>query len=312
MEPAPIRAGAIRPDGRPPRAPAPGPARFVVRLVVRLAALAGLAFAGWVAFSALHGTANAAQHDAPDQDAATAATAVTRQVGAAGPLSAAERVADRAIGDRPVQRLSDQVEQIGDEPLRYLRERQRDVLDGKDQVVRGLEELTDAAGVPLVRLPDVRRTPVVGVVSGVVRDDVAPAPSVAAEAPTRQHERSTQGSGKAASDDVAGARADLGAALSGTFAGDAGRTNPGDCAGCRGDRHEDQPGDQPGDQHGPALPKGQNERGGGSGGGHQLSPIADLTSGRYPTVPAALDPNTFHRTALTDVSAPGGPSVVPD
>ncbi|RFS82072.1 hypothetical protein D0T12_27875 [Actinomadura spongiicola] len=301
MAPAPIRTGAIRPDGRTPRAQSPVPPRCVVRLVFRLAALAGLAFVGWVAFSALNGTAHAARHDTPDQDAATAAAAVTRHVDVTDPISAAERVADRAVGDRPVQRLSDQVGELGDEPLRYLRDRQRAVLDGKDQVVRDLERLTDAAGVPLVRLPDVRRAPVVGVVSGVVREDVPPSPSVVVEAPTRQRERSTRGPEKAVAGDVAHARADLGAAPSRTSADDADESDSGDCAGCRGDQRD------------PVLPKGQSEPGGGSGGGHQLSPIADLmTSGRYPAVPAALDPNTFHRTALTDVSAPGGPSVVPD
>ncbi|WP_255277627.1 hypothetical protein [Actinomadura madurae] len=41
-------------------------------------------------------------------------------------------------------------------------------------------------------------------------------------------------------------------------------------------------------------------------------PFADLLTRQYPAAPSAADAGTFHRTALSDVAAPGGPSVVPD
>ncbi|MEV4008798.1 hypothetical protein, partial [Actinomadura sp. NPDC049753] len=53
-------------------------------------------------------------------------------------------------------------------------------------------------------------------------------------------------------------------------------------------------------------------RGGGSAGGHPFAPFADLLDRQYPAAPSGADPGTIRRTALRDVAAPGGPSVVPD
>ncbi len=74
-----------------------------------------------------------------------------------------------------------------------------------------------------------------------------------------------------------------------------------DCSGC----HR-----APG--HSPVLPPVQDGPQGGSTGGHLFPPVADLASRRSPAAPAVVDAGTFRRTALTDVAAPGGPSVVPD
>ena len=60
------------------------------------------------------------------------------------------------------------------------------------------------------------------------------------------------------------------------------------------------------------LPSGQDNPRGASSGGHTFAPVADLQSRRYPAAPTAVETGTFHRTALADVAAPGGPSVVPD
>ncbi len=62
MHSVPIQRGAIRPQGRPRYA--------LVSVLLRLAAIAGFAFAGWIALSALNDSAYAAER--PPQHAAQA------------------------------------------------------------------------------------------------------------------------------------------------------------------------------------------------------------------------------------------------
>ncbi|MFI0482567.1 hypothetical protein [Actinomadura sp. 9N215] len=325
MESAPIRSGAVRPLGRPRRAAIP--------VLVRIIAIAGFAFAGWIALSALGGPASAASPTTPTDNAAPAPSApqgapadkVESWDGLSGRV---QEVGDRPLeefgtrsgdtpgdvsdgaweaGDRPdrvvgtwrhdLPELRGSVQEIGDDPVRYLQERRHDVFDRKDRAVHELRDLADAAGVPRVRIPDVRRTPIVGgLAAGVV--DSRPVLDGGVQPPVQ--ERPEHGRAEYASEEAAAARPGPGVTVPEALAGDAGDRDAGHCAGCQ--RH----------RHGPLLPVDQDEPWSGSAGGHQLAPVAELRSGRYPAVPPGVDPSTFHRTALTDVSAPRGPSVVPD
>ncbi|GAA4235170.1 hypothetical protein GCM10022254_41840 [Actinomadura meridiana] len=321
MEPAPIRDGAIRPEGRPCRALPPA--------LVRLMAVAGLAFAGWMALSALNNAAHAAQPNTAQPNTAQPNTAahmarigVPDQGAAAVPSRPTETGADsgsgsdsadaRGTGDliarplgggRTVRSLGSRVDgvtgavgdqELGDHPLQYVRDQRQDVFDDKDRVIHRVQSLGDSAGIPQVRVTGVEPAPVVrGVTRGIV--DADPADGLQPSEPVTPEPE------KAASGDHAGARAKLGTVAPPLFTGHADGSDQGGCAGCRGDRH------------GPVLPAGQDEPWSGSGGGHQLSPVADLMrGGRYPAVTAAVDTSMLDRTALTDVFAPGGPSVVPD
>ncbi|TDB83349.1 hypothetical protein E1264_28745 [Actinomadura sp. KC216] len=271
-----------------------------------------------MALSALGGPASAAEPDAPHNSTATASA---DRPGSWDALSSrVQKIGDRPLkdlgprpgetpagswesGDRPdrvlrtwqddVGDLGGNVREIEDDPVRYLQKRRHEVFDRKDRAVHELQELTDAAGVPRVRLSDVRRAPIVrDLADGVVKQN--PVPDV---------EWAEHGHANAAPGHVATERPGSGT----TFVPDApadeaatGR-DAGDCAGCRG-----------GERRGPLLPADQDEPWNGSSGGHQLAPVAELRSVRSPAVPPGVEPGGFHRTALTDVSAPGGPSVVPD
>jgi hypothetical protein len=281
--------------------------------LVRLLAVAAFAFAGWIALSALSGAAHA---DAPRLSAAApsrpaepgghaghADPAKGRPTGdlVARPLDMRHPLSDsgtvRGVGSR-VDGVTGAVSdpEIGSRPLHYLREQRQDVFDRKDRVIHRLQELGDAAGLPRVRVTtDVEPAPVVG---GVAQGIVDAEPADGAD----QSEPVTDEPAKAAAADLpGGARAVHGAVTVPMFADHADAPDTGGCAGCRGDHRE------------PMLPAGQDGPWNGNGGGHQLSPIADLMrGGRYPAIPAAVNPSMIDRTALADVFAPGGPSVVPD
>ncbi|WUH98934.1 hypothetical protein OHR68_36390 [Spirillospora sp. NBC_00431] len=303
-------------------------------VLVRLIVIAGFAIAGWLALSASGGPASAAQPGAETASSDSARSPLGEgddlvrrvQPWRAGDRPVSEpgsRPADMPsvdvpsgdvpdgvgeAGDAPDRVLRDgvpdlpdlrgPVREIEDDPVRYLQKRRHDVFDRKDRAVRELRELADQAGVPRVRVPDVRRTPVVGgLAAGVAEshsalDDALPSRDDQ-ERPSRERE-------KTASEDTATARPGLGAVTLDALTGEAGGRDTGGCAGCQNERHA------------PPLPVEQDEPWSGSTGGHQLAPVAELRSGRHAAVPPGLDPSTFHRTALTDVSAPGGPSVVPD
>ncbi|MGH3242420.1 MAG: hypothetical protein ACRDNL_18735 [Spirillospora sp.] len=298
MEPAPIRSGAVRPQGRPRRDSIP--------VLVRLVVIAGFAFAGWLALSASGDPASAAPQPAAQPSAPAGNGASTHERSEPASLDSAGRSLvgsadpDLILGnDLPdLPDLRGPVREIGDDPVGYLHDRRHDVFDRKDRAVNGLRDLADRAGVPRVRVPDVRRTPIVsGLAAGVV--DSRPALDDGLVPPDGQ--RPSHGRDEAASKNVATARQGLGAITSSDArAGGTGGRDTGGCAGCENERH------------GPLAPVDQDEPWSGSAGGHQLAPVAELRSGGLPAVPPGVDPSTFHRTALTDVSAPGGPSVVPD
>ncbi|MFI0406164.1 hypothetical protein [Actinomadura sp. 3N508] len=284
----------------------------MISLLVRLIAIAGFAFAGWLALSALGGGPASAAEPGTPHKSATADRPDSWDLLS----SRVEKIGDRPLkdlgarpgetpagswesGDRPdrllrtwqddVGDLTGNVRDLEDDPVRYLQKRRHEVFDRKDRAVHGLQGLTDAAGVPRVKLADVRHAPIV---RDVVKPDSAP------DAVRPEHGHAKQASGHLATerpgDHAAPSRdASTGKAESGR--------DTRDCTGCQG-----------GERHGPLLPADQDEPWSGSSGGHQLAPVAELRSVRSPAAPPAIGPGTFHRTALTDVSAPGGPSVVPD
>ncbi|TDC59596.1 hypothetical protein E1200_31840 [Actinomadura sp. GC306] len=294
MEPAAIHRGAKhRPQGRPRHA--------VVLVLVRVIAVAGFAVAGWLAMAALTDVASAAQ-SGPRGD-------VGRVQQEAAPVEAGVRPvlgAVRAEGDRrlrslgaerqDVSRVPDRVRDFGDDPVRFLQERRHEVLDGKDRAVRQVRELADAVGVPRVELT---RTGVAPVRPGVL---LAPEAGhgdagVRPELPDGEPQAERVSVAEAGGEEPSG-----GIARSVPRVAPTAYEAPDDCAGCLGDR-------QPAD---PALPSGQENPPGAGSGGPTYTPVAALLRVRHPAVPPAGTPDTFHRTALTDVSAPGGPSVVPD
>ncbi|MEU8803315.1 hypothetical protein [Spirillospora sp. NPDC048819] len=305
MQPTPIQRGAIRPQGRPRRA--------LVPVLVRLIAIAGFAFAGWLALSALNQSASAAQQPAHPGNASWTAVPEPHAPESKG-LDASlvpERV--REVGNRPLRQVGspegdlrdvrERVREIGDHPVRFLQARRHEVFERKDRTVRQVRELADAAGVPRVRLPRVR--PDAPIVEGLVHDVAGLRPVMDEGLPSGAQEEPPAAEDTAQVDD--GAASGVGtAAGSGhsspmpeAFAKD---QKPGHCQGCRGDGHVP----------GPALPSAQDNPRSGGNGGHPFSPVADLHGGRYPAAPPAVELGTFRRAALTDVSAPGGPSVVPD
>ncbi|TDC54742.1 hypothetical protein E1281_15725 [Actinomadura sp. KC345] len=195
--------------------------------------------------------------------------------------------------------LPEWVQEVGDRPVEFLQGRRHEVFDRKDRAVRHVRKLADAAGIPRVRLGDVRQdAPIVG---GLVREiaDTQPVPGENPQAEAQQEQRSPTDDDRHASGEAAGGAAPA-PGVQGSAASDAEDQAPGRCAGCQGDQRAP----------GPVAPSGQD--GPRGSGGHVFVPIADLRDGPYAAAPAAADTSTFHRTALTDVSAPGGPSVVPD
>ncbi|MGP4029311.1 hypothetical protein [Actinomadura sp. 3N407] len=283
---------------------------------MRLIAIAGFAFAGWLALSALSESASAAQQPVrPDDTTRNAAPALHDSESRGRDASGVpERIPQRVqeLGGRPLRHVGswdddlrgvpEHVQEIGDHPVRFLRARRHDVFERKDRTVRQVRELADAAGVPRVRLPAVRTD--APIVDGLVHDIADSRPgldqgllSSAQEQPAADDE--AQASDEAASGAGTAARSGHSPHAPGPFAGDREQRH---CHGCQGDQHGP----------GPVLPSGQDSPRSGGNGGHPFSPVADLRGGRYPAAPPAAETRTFHRTALTDLSAPGGPSVVPD
>ena len=330
MEPAPIRSRAIRPRDRK---------RHALHLV-RLIAIAGFALAGWIALAAL--TDSAFASDIPDASQKTAshtdrrpdtAPAQPRPAGIAParPRPAAPAVptwtaeigsadgpsvfdgAPRGIGDRPIrdagawgrelpERVHERVQEVRDRPVKFLQARRHKVFDRKDRVVGHVRGLADAAGIPRVRVGDLRsETPLVG---GLVREIAGTQPVPGEDSPAEDSQHQQQSPADADDDGRAGGEAADGASPApgpqASSASDAQDEASGHCAGCQGDQRAP----------GPVAPSGQDSPRGS--GGHLFAPIADLRYGLSTAAPAAVEVNTFHRTALTDVSAPGGPSVVPD
>ncbi|MGW3768280.1 hypothetical protein [Actinomadura verrucosospora] len=362
MHTEPIQRGAKRPQGRPRHA--------LLSVLVRLVAVAGFAFAGWLTLSALTHSAFAAERAArpaaaPDDhglldqtprvanlDGAAAIRHLTAdhdpqaRKGQAGQArhegqarhngghaahggqarqgglvrgggqgaSLSEAVSDSAPGVGRGSGLGSVsgavpggVREIGEHPVRYLRARQQDVLDGKDRAVSQVRDVADEAGVPGVRVSDLlQERPVIG---GLVHRVTDQQPLLEDGAPAgAQQEPKVQRGVDRARDEAAPAAASHArpaAVPVAASAGEPAHESAEPCRGCRGDHRTPSPG--------PALPSGQDApRGGGSAGGHPFAPFADLLNRQYPAVPSAADPGTFRRTALRDVAAPGGPSVVPD
>ncbi|TDD68395.1 hypothetical protein E1293_37020 [Actinomadura darangshiensis] len=295
MEPEPIQREANRPQGRQRHA--------LVPVLVRFLAVAGFAIAGWIALSALSESAYAAEQapwPAPRQDVQH-----QDEPGLRGPAALRHLSFDHAwqTGD-PADALSRGTRELGDHPVHYLRSRQQDVLDGKDQAVRHVRKLADDAGVPHVRLADVRpNRPLIGGLVHRVTDSHSVLLPDAHERPQAQDEAGTGHARQKAASAAAPGHRTAGAPATAAH-GTAGK-HADACPGCHGDRRAPAPG--------PVLPSGQDgPRTSGSGSGHPFTAAADLLSGRYPAAPPAVDRRTILRTALTDVAAPVGPSVVPD
>ncbi|GGQ24216.1 hypothetical protein BKA00_006137 [Actinomadura coerulea] len=390
MRTEPIHRGAECPQGRPPHA--------LPSLLVRLVAVAGFAFAGWLALSALTHSAFAAEratrpaaapddHGLLDQTPRVAnldGTAAIRhlttapdhrphnghpgqgktgqshhngshagqtrhdaghaghagQAGGAGqggqgrdggleghdrhagasaggvPGSLSEAVSGSVpgagsgpgLGSGPLSgAVAGGVREIGENPVTYLRARQQDVLDGKDEAVRQLRDVADEAGVPPVRVSDLLQTrPVIGdLVHRVTDQQPMPQDDAAPGAQPGPKERRGVGQERVEAAPAAEAHARSAPVPVAVSAGGPAHRSAEPCTGCRGDHRAPSPD--------PALPSGQDApRGGGSAGGHPFAPVADLLNRQYPAAPSAADPGTFRRTALRDLAAPGGPSVVPD
>ncbi|WP_346042009.1 hypothetical protein [Actinomadura chokoriensis] len=254
-------------------------------VLLRLAAIVGFAVAGWIALSALHDAAFAAERPH--------AVRTVQAVQAAGEGSATLRHFTSKPG---WHMMSDDVRDMGNDPMRYVRSRRHDLFDDKDRAVRHVRKAADAAGVPRVRLPDVRpERPVLGRLVTKVTDTRL----VQRPADARPERQDTAGASHEASKDAASTAVSPKAAAKTSAAPAAG-----DCSRCRGDHRAP--------AQAPVQPGQDAPQGGGSTGGHPLMPVADLPNRRHPAAPAAVDAGTFRRTALTDVAAPGSPSVVPD
>ncbi|NKZ08210.1 hypothetical protein [Actinomadura latina] len=282
MDSAPIQREAFRPQGRPRHA--------LVPVLLRLIAIAGFAFAGWIALSALADSAFAAEQPQP-----------AAQAGDQGPATVRHLATVRHFTSGPGGRtITDDVREIGDHPMRYVRSRQRDLFDDKDRAVRQVRELGDAVGVPRVRVPAVG--PARPVLRGLVQrvTDAPPAGRPAAEErPEKQGVPAGAAHQAAAGDAVSAIHHHAAAAATAPAVQKAGG-----CPHCRDDHRA------------PAVPVPgpvqDGPQGGGSAGGHPFPTVGDLPHRRNPVAPPAVAAGTFQRTALTDVAAPGGPSVVPD
>lgn len=295
MRSVPIQREAIRPQDRCRHA--------LVPVLVRLAAIAGFAFAGWITLSALTETAFAAEPAPRPQPAAQDAA-----FGVDGPdlddLSTLRHFSPghgrHAAG--PVDSLSGDLREAGDDPVGYLGSRRQDVLDDRDRAVRQVRTLVGATGVPRLPVPAVGPgRPVIGGLVQQVTDQDRALPPDSGERPAA-HADTGHASGKAAPATARDGHAVAPDTFTGATPDD---EDGGHCAACRGGHRSP--------AHDPALPSGPDgPRTGGSAGGHPLVPLADLLSRQSPAAPSAVDRGTFHRTALSDVAAPGGPSVVPD
>ncbi|WP_149260248.1 hypothetical protein [Actinomadura sp. K4S16] len=314
MHSVPIHRGVNRPQGRPRHALLP--------FLARLAAIAGFAFAGWLVLSALTHSAFAAEraeqtdrpaaapdapgHGAPGHGAPDVTPGRVRNV--ESPIGAVSGAVRGAVPGA----VSGGVGEIGGHPVRYLRARQQDVLDGKDRAVRHVVNVVDEAGAPQVGGllqghpvlagivdPATERQPLL---HGGLPSDAQQAPEAqpGPEAAQPDAEQARDKAAHAAKAHARYARVPLTAT-----AGVPAQERADLCPDCGGDHRSPSPD--------PALPSGPDgSRGGGSPGGHQFAPVADLLNNRYPAAPSAADTGTFRRTALSDVAAPGGPSIVPD
>lgn len=328
MRRQPIRHGASSPDVR---------RRALGTALVRVAVIAGFAFAGWIALSSFNQSAYAARNGGAETGTAGSGTAGGST--AAGETERADRwnpVSDAAggasgldglstlrhfrfAGGRPTAgtpgAVTGDVREAGRRPVAYLGERGRDAAADGGHVVRKVGGTVDrtvaktagAAGVAHLRLPDVPSDD-----HGVGRlvPGVAAPHSAAHGAPRPGTDASSRPDGAAHAKEHGAARARIAAAVK--KAGHASAEAPsgahrsgGHCRAC-GDGHR-----LPG---APGAPSGQdgNPRSGAPSGGHPFGPFADLGSAQRPQAPRALDTGAFHRTALTDEAAPGRPSVVPD
>ncbi|WP_339156287.1 hypothetical protein [Actinomadura luteofluorescens] len=363
MHTEPIQRGAKRPQGRPRHA--------LPSVLVRLVAVAGFVFAGWLTLSALTHSAFAAERNAHPAAGPNAARndgdllgqtprvanldagaelhhlttthnhrstpkphhnsqathkagqdrhdgqvrqggqvrhdGQVRQDGPGRRGGRLESSVGDALGAGAVPGAVSGVREIGDQPVRYLRARQQDVLDGKDRAVRQVRDVADEAGVPGVGVPDLLQgRPVIG---GLVHR-VTEQPSLLNDGATPgvpQGPTVRRGVDRVRDEAAPVARTRARSAalpFTAVAVGAPAHENVTPCPGCGDDRAP---------SPGPALPSGQDgPRGGGSAGGHPFAPIADLLNRQYPAAPSGADPGTFRRTALRDVAAPGGPSVVPD
>jgi len=312
VEAAPIQNGANRPADRRRHALVPALLRVIV--------IAGFAVAGWIALAALNQSASADEPAArPDdivqkhgivQKSAFAfhglASGGAREDGASEKTGASDKTGgplrSGAALEPRVSLVPDRLRELGDDPVGYLQTQSHEVLDRKERAVRQMGELADAAGVPSVRITGVR--PDIPIAGGLVHDIVNDQPVLSSQEPQVQADERPAADETDRSDEAAGeiagpAGADRSFAAQAASGGDAASYG---CADCRVDL--DAPGSVP--------PSGQDNPRGASSGGHLFAPVADLQSTRYPAAPTAVETGTFHRTALTDVSAPGGPSVVPD
>ncbi|WP_141579148.1 hypothetical protein [Actinomadura sp. WMMA1423] len=203
--------------------------------------------------------------------------------------------------------------EVGDDPVRYLRSRQQDVLGGQDRGVHPVGDVADEVGLSQVQVAGLLQDrPVIGdlvrpmtgqrpLLSGDPTPDAQQAPA-AQQGADAEHD-SVQAPDKEAS--AGKARVRYAAGPFPATGGGPAHERADLCPSCRGDDRTPSPG--------PALPSGQDgPRGGGSAGGHPFAPVADLLNRQYPAAPTVADAGTFRRTALSDVAAPGGPSIVPD
>ncbi|MEV4007672.1 hypothetical protein [Actinomadura sp. NPDC049753] len=333
MHTEPIQREAKRPQGRPRHA--------LLSVLVRLVAVAGFAFAGWLTLSALTHSAFAAERAArpaagPDDhglldqtprvanlDGAAAIRDLTAghdsqarngqagqarhegqirhnggratrggQVGHAGQAaqggqvrrgglvrnggqgrhdrhagssvsgvseSLSETVSDSAprVGPGPglgpvSGAVPGGVREIREHPVRYLRARQQDVLDGKDRTVRQVRDVAEEAGVPRVRLSDLlQERPVIG---GLVHrvTDQQPLLQDGATAAVQQAPKAQPGVDRArdeaapAAESHARSHARSAAVPVAASAREPAHESAEPCTGCSGDRRTPSPG--------PALP----------------------------------------------------------
>ncbi|WP_433241807.1 hypothetical protein [Actinomadura nitritigenes] len=304
MRRQPIRHGASSPDVR---------RRALGTALVRVAVIAGFAFAGWIALSSLNQSAYAAQNGGAGTGTAG------NGAGASGLDGLSTLRHFRFAGGRPTAgtpgAVTGDVREAGRRPVAYLDARGRDAAADGGHVVRKVGGTVDrtvaktagATGVAHLRLPDVRPDDhgVGRLVPGVAAPNGAAhaAPRPGADASSRPDAAAHAKKHGAARTRAAAAPKKAAHATAGAPSG--ARRSGGHCRMC-GDGQR-----LPG---APATPSGQdgNPRSGAPSGGHPFGPFADLGTAQRPQAPRALDTGAFDRTALTDKAAPGRPSVVPD
>ncbi|TDD93873.1 hypothetical protein [Actinomadura rubrisoli] len=307
MEPVPIRSGAQSPRDR----------QRHTRILARLAAVAGLAFAGWLVLAAFHDTAFAAGNDPGPGGPASriSRTAAERfhggeEVPSAGKLARLERfstVRHFAPGrERPVRRaaavVAGDVHEVGEHPMSYVRVLGHDALDDKDRAARAVKTLA-SSGVRSLPLAGARPD---GPIGRPVLDVAASPPVLDGGLLPQAHTPSRPGwTGGPLVPSGASGGGDRLASVPSAGPGMHGLT--GSCRQCRGEHP------LPGVPS-PVLPSGQDNPGSGSlpGGGHPFGPVAALRTAQHAAAPPAIGPAVFHRTALADMAAPGSPAVVPD